>query len=570
LQDANFSRVNLDVANLTGANLEGTDFTDARFNSTTKWPDGFDPLTIGAHGPGVDYSGEEFVLTMRNRDLRGANFEGARIGGSRTLVGTNLTDANLRDANFSRVNLDYANLTGADLKGTNLREIKYNSQTDWTGAIYSVHTQWPEGFDPVAKGAILVDSSYGLVAYFPFDGNAQDHSGNENHSKVVGATLSTDRLGNLDQAYDFDQKNYITVEDDSGLNVSSAVTVSAWIAPPLAGFPNVQNWWEKMWIVGKNRDITSGYHLFIGEGGLLQGWVVAENNGSSTSFLLPENKDWSHCVLTYSEKKGGALYYNGKLVDSSEAAGPIICYDEKEGFSIGRLTTFNLFHFKGKIDEVRIYDRTLSADEVTELYELEKPVEENSPTVKVPDFVPTGPGIDYEKKYDEALARLEALKILDKKADLDIAQRRVRLAKLDDELSAADKSLQNADVSLAACEKECEGLAADLRGINGAIGVEDAKIYGLNGKIGASEKQFTDLENDKSKLEEDLAEAERKGSVPHTPGWHFIDGKGWLWTSPDYFPLVYSEQVDGWMYYESGSQAPWLYFDYNTESWQEW
>ena len=177
---------------------------------------------------------------------------------------------------------------------------------------------------------------------------------------------------------------------------------------------------------------------------------------------------------------------------------------------------------------------------------------------------------DYEKKYNEALAHLEALKILDKKADADIAQRRVRLAKLDGEISVSDKSLQEANVSLAACEKECEGLGEDLRAINGAIGVEDAKIYSLNGKIGDSEKQFIDLENDKSKLEEDLAEAERKGSVPHTPGWHFIDGKGWLWTSPDYYPLVYSEQVDGWMYYESGSQTPWLYFDYNTESWQEW
>jgi hypothetical protein len=506
--------------------------------------------------------------------------------------------------------------------------------------------------DPNSKPGL----DYGLVAYYPFDGNAQDHSGNENHGKVVGATLSTDRLGNLDQAYDFDQKNYITVEDDSGLNVSSAVSVSAWIAPPSAGFPKVQNWWEKMWVVGKNRDITSGYHLFIGEGGLLQGWVVAENNGSSTSFLLPENNDWSHCVLTYSEKMGGALYYNGKLVDSSEAAGPIICYDEKEGFSIGRLTTFNLFHFKGKIDDVRIYDRALSTTEVTTLYEQEKPnpvqitlsnnsVLENMPMGTVvgkfsgggaanPEFVlvegkdsggnkyftlskdgtlrtavildynqtksldirvrytegpmkleksftinmsenaivpppPLDP-TDYEKKYNEALAHLEALKILDKKADADIAQRRVRLAKLDGEISVSDKSLQEANVSLAACEKECEGLGADLRAINGAIGVEDAKIYSLNGKIVDSEKQFTDLENDKSKLEEDLAEAERKGSVPHTPGWHFIDGKGWLWTSPDYFPLVYSEQVDGWMYYESGSQTPWLYFDYNTESWQEW
>ena len=109
-------------------------------------------------------------------------------------------------------------------------------------------------------------------------------------------------------------------------------------------------------------------------------------------------------------------------------------------------------------------------------------------------------GIDYEKKYDDALVRLEALKILDKKADADIAQRRGRLAKLDDELSAADKSLHEAHSSLAACEQVCERLKSDHRAIDTSIGVEDARIYSLNGQIVASEKQLTELENDKAKL----------------------------------------------------------------------
>ena len=221
------------------------------------------------------------------------------------------------------------------------------------------------------------------------------------------------------------------------------------------------------------------------------------------------------------------------------------------GICVGRYSGARSGFYSGKIDEVRIYDRKLSSDEVTELYELEKPVGKNSPTVKVPDFVPSGPGIDYKKKLEEAEAHLEELKALDKKADADIAQRRERLVKLEDEISVADKSLQDANTSQAACEKECETLRANLLAINGAIGVEDARIYGLNGKIGDSEKQLTELENDKSKLEEDIAETERKASVPHTPGWHFIDGKGWLWTHPDYFPLVYSQQLTGWFYLQA-------------------
>ena len=130
LRDANFSRVNLGEANLTGADLTGTDFTDARFNSQTKWPEGFDPLTTGAHGPGVDYSYSEFTLGAYHRDLSAANFEGAQI-----VVGNfraaNLTGANLRNADFSGVNLEFANLTGADLRGTNLRQILSGSSEDF-------------------------------------------------------------------------------------------------------------------------------------------------------------------------------------------------------------------------------------------------------------------------------------------------------------------------------------------------------------------------------------------------------------------------------------------------------
>ena len=78
------------------------------------------------------------------------------------------------------------------------------------------------------------------------------------------------------------------------------------------------------------------------------------------------------------------------------------------------------------------------------------------------------------------------------------------------------------------------------------------------------------MEDEIAQIKEDLAEAERKALVPHTPDWHYIDGKGWLWTSPDYFSLIYSEQVGGWFYYEPGTHGPWLYYDYNSEAWQEW
>lgn len=54
-----------------------------------------------------------------------------------------------------------------------------------------------------------------LVAHYPFNGNADDTSGNGHHGTVLGATLTTDRFGNPDGAYHFTagEQDYIRVPD---------------------------------------------------------------------------------------------------------------------------------------------------------------------------------------------------------------------------------------------------------------------------------------------------------------------------------------------------------------------
>ncbi|WP_141699533.1 hypothetical protein [Candidatus Marithrix sp. Canyon 246] len=54
------------------------------------------------------------------------------------------------------------------------------------------------------SGNVSADLNDGLVAYYPFNGNAEDESGNGNHGTVNGATLSEDRFGNQESAYSFD------------------------------------------------------------------------------------------------------------------------------------------------------------------------------------------------------------------------------------------------------------------------------------------------------------------------------------------------------------------------------
>ena len=69
----------------------------------------------------------------------------------------------------------------------------------------------------------------GLVGWWPFNGNANDESGNGNNGTVNGATLTTDRFGNVNQAYGFDGNSQnIEVSNSSSLNPNE-LTISVWI-----------------------------------------------------------------------------------------------------------------------------------------------------------------------------------------------------------------------------------------------------------------------------------------------------------------------------------------------------
>ncbi|MEZ4577795.1 MAG: hypothetical protein R2875_07210 [Desulfobacterales bacterium] len=77
-------------------------------------------------------------------------------------------------------------------------------------------------------GSANANLNDGLVAFYPFNGNANDESGNGNNGTVYGAGLTADRHGNLNSAYNFDGINdYI----DIGNNVKPQfpITVSAWV-----------------------------------------------------------------------------------------------------------------------------------------------------------------------------------------------------------------------------------------------------------------------------------------------------------------------------------------------------
>src|SRR5437588_12608546 len=69
-----------------------------------------------------------------------------------------------------------------------------------------------------------------LTAYYPFNGNAQDQSGNGNHGTLNGATLTPDRFGNTNSAYAFEGvDDCIYIPEGLFSATNPAVTISLWI-----------------------------------------------------------------------------------------------------------------------------------------------------------------------------------------------------------------------------------------------------------------------------------------------------------------------------------------------------
>lgn len=233
------------------------------------------------------------------------------------------------------------------------------------------------------SGNATADLNNGLMAYYPFNGGANDESGHGNNGIVNGATLTTDRFGNSESAYAFDGiDDFIDLGNDSSLSPSNAVTLVAWYKT--VSFVGT----------GNNSIIDKGYHshekpfyqYHLGVTGNKYSHSTASFIGSVS--ILEQNKwlqtgsdfwqvgSWYNLVLVYDGSEA-RYYVNGNLIDSEKVNGAMV--DSGKNTYIG--TFSNLSYFTpGVIDDVRIYNRSLSEQEVQQLYHLKENGQEMSCT----------------------------------------------------------------------------------------------------------------------------------------------------------------------------------------------
>ncbi len=220
----------------------------------------------------------------------------------------------------------------------------------------------------------------GLIAYYPFNGNANDESGNGNNGNVFGVTNTTDRFGNTNSAYDFNgTSNYIDVPDANSLDLTTEATLSVWVYETDINLNPSQDALNGRIIEKGFAGIDNGYLLdavtspsigntnycsltgtkvrFIGGGGAM---------GNSCYSL----KAWHH-IVGISDNGLIKIYIDGQLDYSSPSnSGKIIPTNDlplRIGYTQGGFGC-GCEYFKGKIDDIRIYNRALSPTEVQQLY----------------------------------------------------------------------------------------------------------------------------------------------------------------------------------------------------------
>lgn len=210
------------------------------------------------------------------------------------------------------------------------------------------------------------NATEGMVAFYPFNGNSDDESGNGNNGTNFEATLSTDRFNNPNSAYYFNgTSSYIKVNQHSTLEFGTGdFTVCAWI----------QTTGDHARVVSKGECFSTGWVL--GHDSRIQiqlqyrpGNVLIYPTSNNSGY---NNGDWHFILL---KRQNGLIYIygDGELVSNSISF-PYNLSNTLEYLTIGRCRESNgqcdNAFFNGKIDDIRIFNRSLNNDEISQLYHV--------------------------------------------------------------------------------------------------------------------------------------------------------------------------------------------------------
>jgi hypothetical protein len=197
----------------------------------------------------------------------------------------------------------------------------------------------------------------GLVGWWPFNGNANDESLNGNNGTVNGATLTNDRFGNANSAFSFDGINdWIVVPDNNSLDITQELTLSAWI--------NLSSINSFNCIISKDINATDeGYRLDILNNKLR---MIKTNSSNSQGNTVIDENFWIHTLVTFKNDTVN-FYLNGESDGTFFAQGSITPTLNNLTFGVQNQVS-TLQYVNGALDDIGIWNRALTQEEITDLY----------------------------------------------------------------------------------------------------------------------------------------------------------------------------------------------------------
>ncbi|MEN8229067.1 MAG: cadherin domain-containing protein [Bacteroidota bacterium] len=215
----------------------------------------------------------------------------------------------------------------------------------------------------------VVEITDGLIAHYPFNGNANDVSGNEVHGQVNGAILTTDRYGTPDRAFLFDGiDDYITLSNADDLHFENRdFSISAWfelssmdIKPQEIFTAYSSSGDNREFRFGANASRDSIFFKLYDDVGTVGGDMV----------WVEKPQGWNLVTVTKSSSSL-KLFLNGVLIEETAVtANPTRTNARVMIGAVDKSSTSPDDFFDGKIDDVYIHSRVLEDWEIANLYQM--------------------------------------------------------------------------------------------------------------------------------------------------------------------------------------------------------
>jgi hypothetical protein len=265
-------------------------------------------------------------------------------------------------------------------------------------------------------GFAQTNLSQGLMAYYPFNGSAIDESGNNNNPIFNNATLTTDRLGNSNSAYHFNGVNtYMRIKNAPSLNSKNKISLSVWVRP--TGFYYDICHASQILTKGSGNYLDGTYALRFDDALYTKGKGCNDNDWLKDSVHM-NFRGTGTGLQAYTPFIQKNKWYNLVYINDGDSAKLFVNCELKYAVKFKEIFTNSDDLFIGKmddpmfpfwlnadLDDIRIYNRALSTQEIKLLCYADKKV-----AIKKVDTVATPPSIKpivLEKRENKILNQVE-------------------------------------------------------------------------------------------------------------------------------------------------------------------